>query len=328
MPRALVTGGAGFIGSHLCEQLLSQDYDVCVVDNLATGIAAQVPEQAEFVEMDVSARDTMERLFDDRDFDIVLHLAAQVSNIISHQDPWLDFRTNVGGTLNVLEQVQRHQVPRLLYASSMAVYGACGDAPVSEDAPTRPLSPYGVSKLAAEQLIHNAARESKATSPLSVTSLRMFNVYGPLQSLDNPYQGVVSVFINNVLEGKPITLFGDGEQTRDFVHIDDVIRCWMAALESRHVDGSRLNVGSGKSSSINELIDAVVAGFGMTTEEYTVLREPELPGDQRAVRADTTKTRDLLGWQAESSLADGLRSTVEWAKASGSATQEDVADAR
>jgi len=310
----LVTGGAGFIGSGLSRRALASGARVVVADNLATGFRRNVPEGALFEELDVSDPIATRALFERHRFDIVLHLAAQVSNIISHKDPWLDFRTNVGGTINVLDGVVHHRIPRLMYASSMALYGKPAASPVNEDCPLRPLSPYGVSKLAAEHMVHNTAARNDLDFELRVTSMRMFNVYGPGQSLENPYQGVASVFISNVLAGEPITLFGDGLQSRDFVYIDDVLDAWIAAVSEPRTKGLRINVGRGEESSINDLIDAVLNAFGYTRSTYSVLKKPELPGDQRSIRADTTLARDLLRWSARVGLSEGLKATIDWGK--------------
>lgn len=310
----LVTGGAGFIGGWLTRRLVAEEADVCVVDNLAGGFERNVAPGAEFIRADVADRAAMREIFASRRFDTVCHLAAQVSNIISHQDPWLDFRTNVGGTLNVIEGIHAHRIPRLLYASSMALYGTPEAAPTPETAALRPLSPYGVSKLAAELLVHNTARRADLGFRLAVTSLRMFNVYGPRQSLENLYQGVVSVFVANVLAGEPVTLFGDGLQTRDFVYIDDVLDGWMAALDAPRTYGRQINLGSGIEVSINELLDAVLAAFGHDRSTYPVLVKPELPGDQRRICADVSLARELLGWKAQWTLSDGLKETIEWGR--------------
>ena len=182
-----------------------------------------------------------------------------------------------------------------MYASSMALYGRPARTPTDEETPTGPLSPYGVSKLAAEQLIHNATRRTDLDFELTATSLRMFNVYGPGQSLENPYQGVVSVFIANVLAGEAITLYGDGAQSRDFVYIEDVWDAWMRALDAPGARNRIINVGSGREESINALIDAVLGAFGRSRSDYPIVPRPTLPGDQRSIRADVSRARELLG---------------------------------
>ena len=312
MDTILITGGAGFIGSAITRALIADGIGVTVVDDLSTGVRLNVPPEAHFIGADVADRDAMRAAFGSREHDAVLHLAAQVSNIVSHRDPWADFRTNVGGTLNVIEQVVAHRIPRVLYASSMALYGDPAALPVSETAVLRPRSPYGVSKLAAEHLIHNAGERSDVHG-FAVTSLRMFNVYGPGQSLTNMYQGVLSVFVANLLAGDPITLYGTGRQTRDFVYVDDVVDAWVRALRSDARD-QRINVGSGVERSIGQLIDDVLAAFGRERESYPIHVEPELPGDQRAIRAVIGRARELLGWSPRTPFEAGLRATIEWAR--------------
>jgi UDP-glucose 4-epimerase len=312
--RVLVTGGAGFIGGALTGRLVAAGARVTVVDDLTTGFERNVAPGATFVRADVADADAMRAVFAAGAFDVVLHLAAQVSNIVSQKDPWLDFRTNVGGTMNVLEGLATHRIPRLIYASSMALYGTPEVTPTPETAALQPLSPYGLSKLAAELLVHGAAdRPGLALRP-AVTSLRMFNVYGPGQSLQNLYQGVVSVFIASVLAGAPIRLFGDGRQTRDFVYVEDVLDAWMAAIDDPGTYGRRINLGSGTEVSINAILDAVLAAFGHDRSTYPVQREPELAGDQRHICADVALAREVLGWQARWTLAEGLKETIEWSR--------------
>lgn len=314
--RVLITGGAGFIGSALARALCDEGADVLIVDDLSTGSVANVPPEAALIEGDIADHSVVRRAFESGRPEAVLHLAAQVSNIVSHSDPRLDFRTNVGGTINVLEESVHHRVQRLLYASSMAVYGAPERLPISETSAVAPLSPYGVSKLAAEFLVHNWARRRDLDHTFSATSLRMFNVYGPGQSLTNMYQGVLSVFVANVLSGAPITLYGSGTQTRDFVYIDDVVAAWMLALRSDVAAGLRINIGSGTELSINDLIDEVLASFGLPSSSYPIQRMPELPGDQRAVRAEVALAKAALGWSPHTSFQTGLRATVDWARVS------------
>lgn len=174
-----------------------------------------------------------------------------------------------------------------------------------------------MSKLAAEQLVHNAARRGDLTAPPLPTSLRMFNVYGPRQSLDNPYQGVVSVFIADVLAGRPVTVFGDGLQTRDFVYVEDVADGWLAALERDATAGMRINLGSGREHTILALLDAVLSALGQTREGYEVLWRPDLPGDQRTIRAELRLAASALDWRPTTTLSDGLREAVAWARSLG-----------
>jgi len=228
--RALVTGGAGFIGSHLADRLLAEGHQVVVVDNESTGRRCNVPPKAHYRKCDVTSPQELEAVFAEG-LDVVLHVAGQVSLIRSFADPSRDLQTNVLGTINVLRLCLEHRVKRLLYASSMTVYGDSATLPTSEDMHCRPVSYYGITKYAAERYVHATARRVDLDFGLRVTSFRMYNVYGPRQALDNPYQGVLGIFLGNLLRGEPLTIFGDGEQSRDFVYIDDVVDAWVAAID-------------------------------------------------------------------------------------------------
>jgi len=311
--RALVTGGAGFIGSRIATQLLAQGWEVCIIDNVSTGKLENVPPAAEWVEGDVRDRDRLAVCFK-KGFDAVFHLAAQVSNILSYRDPTEDVTTNVVGTINLLELCRAHHVPRFMHASSMALYGQPAEDMVDESAPLNPLSFYGISKLAAENYVMAMARRNDLAGDFRATSLRMFNVFGPGQSLDNPYQGVISVFISNILKEEPITLYGSGRQSRDFVHIDDVIAAWMLALDAPATFGEALNVGHGRGISINDMLDAVLREFGHDRSSYRIDYQPELPGDQRRIVADISKARELIRWQPAAEFNKALRETIQWAR--------------
>ena len=219
-----------------------------------------------------------------RGLDAVCHIAGQVSIIRSFSDPVADLRTNVEGTLNILQLCLRYKVPRLLYASSMTVYGDCRNVPTPETEPCRPDSYYGITKHAAERYVHATAERPDLGFDFRVTSLRMFSVYGPGQASTIPYQGVLGIFSGNLLRGEPITIFGDGEQTRDFVYIDDIVDGWVRALDNPASGGGVFNLGSGRSLSINQLAERAVAAFGHPPGGYKVIRAPARPGEQRTVQ--------------------------------------------
>ena len=313
MSHVLVTGGAGFIGSHLVERLLAQGDSVTVLDNLSTGLRANVPGDAELVEGDVGDRDAVAAVFGTRQFDAVFHIAGQASIRLSFAEPEVDLRTNVVGTVNVLRSCIESGVPRLVNASSMTAYGEPDAVPTSEDVPCIPVSYYGVTKYAAERYAHVTA--ARADVDLTVTSLRMFNVYGPRQSISNPYQGVLAIFIGNVLRREPITIHGDGEQTRDFVYIDDVVDAWLHVLGDPGTAGAVLNVGSGRETSVNELADAVLGALGESTDSWEIRRESRQLGDQRRAAADIGAIAEY-GWAPKVALVDGIARTVEWAERS------------
>jgi UDP-glucose 4-epimerase len=307
----LVTGGAGFIGSHLTDRLLAEGFSVTVLDNLATGLRANVSADAAFVEGDVGDRRVVEEVLADQRFDAVFHIAGQASIRLSFAEPEVDLRTNVVGTVNVLRGCIESGVPRLVNASSMTAYGEPDLVPTPEDVACVPVSYYGVTKYAAERYAHVTA--ARTDVDLAVTSLRMFNVYGPRQSISNPYQGVLAIFIGNVLRGEPITIHGDGKQTRDFVYVNDVVDAWLQVLDDPAAAGLVLNVGSGRETSVNELADAVLAAFGESRESWELSHEGVQLGDQRRAAAEIAAI-SALGWSPQVPFANGVERTVEWAR--------------
>jgi UDP-glucose 4-epimerase len=309
--RFLVTGGAGFIGGHLVERLLAEGHEVTVLDNLATGDRDNVPGEATFVEGDVADREVVDDVFA-AGFDAVFHIAGQASISKSFAMPEIDLRTNVSGTQNVLRACVDARVPRLVNASSMTAYGEPDAIPTPEDAACVPVSFYGVTKYASER--YAQIMGDRTDVELAVTSLRMFNVYGERQRLDNPYQGVLAIFIGNVLRGEPITIHGDGAQTRDFVYVGDVVDAWMRVLGAPETHGATLNVGSGKETSVNELADAVLAALGESRASWEMRSAPSQLGDQRRSAADVSAL-GALGWSPSVSLGDGIARTVDWARA-------------
>jgi UDP-glucose 4-epimerase len=311
--KVLVTGGAGFIGSHLAERLVSEGHRVVVLDNEATGRRENVSPAARFLRGDVARPEDLEPAFADG-LDAVCHVAGQVSLIRSFTDPGIDLRTNVQGTLNVLQACLKHQVPRLLYASSMQAYGSTDVVPTPEDTPCRPASYYGITKYAAERYVHTTAERTDLDFTFRVTSFRMYNVYGPRQALDNPYQGVLGIFLGNLLRGEPLTIFGDGEQSRDFVYVGDVVDAWVGALGNPASYGRLFNLGSGQQTSINRLADEVLAAFGRGRDNYSVRYAAERPGELRKVAADTSRARAVLGWEPRVRFTAGLAETVCWAQ--------------
>ncbi len=310
--RILVTGGAGFIGSHLADRLVSEGHRVTVVDCESTGRRENVPAQAQYLKADVTHLLELEPAFVPGP-EAVCHIAGQVSLIRSFTDPVVDLRTNVEGTVNVLQLCLKYHVPRLLYASSMTVYGHSDVLPTSERAPCAPVSYYGITKYAAERYVHTTAQRVDLDFAFHVTSFRMYNVYGPRQALDNPYQGVLGIFLGNLLRGEPLTIFGDGHQSRDFVYVDDVVDAWVRALANPATYGGVFNIGSGQRLSINQLAELVLAAFDRTRTDGTVRYEPARPGEQRHVEADITRAREVLGWEARVGFEEGLAETARWA---------------
>jgi UDP-glucose 4-epimerase len=309
--RVLVTGGAGFIGGHLVEALVEAGHAVTVLDDLSTGLRENVPAAATLVEGDVSERAVVDGVFADAGFDAVCHVAGQASIRTSFASPEVDLSTNVLGTLNVVGACLDSGVPRLVYASSMTAYGEPRTIPTPETEACLPVSNYGVTKYAAERYVQIAGARPDAR--LDVTSLRMFNVVGERQSVDNPYQGVLAIFVGNVLRGEPITIHGDGEQTRDFVYVGDVVEAWLRVLDEPAAAGAVLNVGSGRETSVNELADAVLSAFGHSRETWEIGHADAQLGDQRRSGADVTAL-SALGWTPSVSLEEGVARTVAWAR--------------
>jgi UDP-glucose 4-epimerase len=202
----------------------------------------------------------------------------------------------------------------LLYASSMTAYGHTEVLPISETTPCRPVSYYGITKYAAERYVHTTAERTDLDFDFRVTSFRMYNVYGPRQALDNPYQGVLGIFLGNLLRGEPLTIFGDGLQSRDFIYVDDVVEAWVSALSNPAAYGKVFNLGSGKQVRINELADHVLRAFQRSRHEAVINYAAARPGEQRFVEADTALLRAALNWRPRVSFSDGLAETVRWAR--------------
>lgn len=314
--RVLVTGGAGFIGSHLVDGLLDAGFSVGVIDNESTGSRGNVAADAEFVHGDVRDDDDLREAFDPIP-DAVFHIAGQASIRLAYADPEADLGVNVTGTVKILDRCLALGVPRLVFASSMTVYGNPSRVPTPEDEPPDPVSFYGVTKYAAERYVQLTGARTDLESGLAVTSLRMFNVFGSRQSLSNPYQGVLAIFLGNLLRGEPVRIDGDGEQSRDFVFIDDVVRAWIACLDNPRSVGGVFNLGSGTPTTVNELCDAILDQFGHTRQTYPVTSAAQQQGDVRSSSANITAIQEVLDWTPRVSFVEGLERTVAWARRSG-----------
>jgi UDP-glucose 4-epimerase len=295
----LVTGGAGFIGSHIVDLLVEQGYQVVVVDDLSTGRRENIHPAAAFEELDIAAAGLVP-VFERYLPAAVIHQAAQPSVPRSIEEPLLDTRTNVLGTVNLLECCRRFGARRLVFASSAAVYGEPERIPLPETASTRPLSPYGLAKLTGEryiQLYHQLYG-------LDTVILRYANVYGPRQDAHGE-AGVVSIFVNRILAGEQPVIHGDGQQTRDFVYVKDIARANVMAVEPDAPLGT-YNVGSGVATSVTELFDLVAAGGTQPRHG------PARPGDIRHSVLDSSAIQQALGWRVEISLPEGLAATMAY----------------
>lgn len=305
MSKVLVTGGAGFVGSHLVDRLIQEGFDVVVLDNLSTGslenIRAHMGKRGfHFVRGDVVIRDVVRRVL--RDVECVFHLAAIASVDFSMRRPDLVNRVNVAGTINLLEESRRANVKRFLFASSCAVYGEPVKIPVDEEHPTRPLSPYGASKLAAE---HYCMVYHKVYG-LETVVLRLFNVYGPRQER-SPYGGVISRFIDRLRRKLPPIIFGDGAQTRDFIHVKDAIEALMLASKAKGRASMMFNIGSGTEVSIRDIAERLIRIFGLKVRPVYAERRAN---DIRRMCADIRKAKEVLGFEAKIPLDEGLKTCV------------------
>ncbi|MCW3993669.1 MAG: SDR family oxidoreductase [Candidatus Bathyarchaeota archaeon] len=300
--RVLVTGGAGFIGSHLVDGLLSGGFDVVVLDDFSSGrrenLSAHFGEP-NFCLVEGDVRDEADVKKALEGVDVVFHLAAIVSVDFSVKNPLLVNEVNVGGTLNVLRESLKTGVKRFVYASSCVVYGESVNLPINEEHPTKPMSPYGVSKLAAEYY----CRVFYEVYGLETVCLRFFNVYGSRQVV-GPYSGVIMKFIDRLKHGEEPIIYGDGEQTRDFVFVGDVVDACMSAMRCKDCVGEMINVGSGVETSINRLADVLIELF-VSRDVKPVFAEPKA-GDIRRSCADLSKAERLLGYKPEKSLREGL----------------------
>ena len=306
MARVLVTGGAGFIGSHVADLLLDQGHEVSVFDNLATGRRENVHPRARLHEVDLRDAEATFRVVEAAQPEYVHHLAAQPNVRISTERPAYDADVNIIGALNLLEACHAVGVKRLVYSSSGgAIYGEHGELPLTEDAPIVPISPYGVSKYTVELYL----KAANVVWGLEYVILRYANVYGPRQDPKGE-AGVVSLFTDAMLAGEQPRIFGDGGATRDYVHVSDVARANLAAMSARALNA--YNVGTGVQTSVRELFDALAAVAGFTVEP--IYDDPR-PGEIRHSMVDATRLRTDTGWRPEFDLAAGLRDTFEYYRA-------------
>jgi nucleoside-diphosphate-sugar epimerase len=305
MSHYLVTGGAGFIGSHLVEELLRRGDAVRVVDSLITGKRSNLVHlpAVEFVEGDLADLEVARRAV--KGMDYVLHQAAIPSVPRSVQDPITSNRANVDAALNVLVAARDEGVRRLVYAGSSSAYGNAPEQPKTETMPTAPLSPYALQKLVAEQY----CQLFTSLYGLETVTIRYFNVFGPRQDPSSPYSGVISLFISALCEGRRPTIYGDGGQTRDFTYVANVVDGVLRACEATHASGEVVNVATGRRVSLNELFVTIKRLVGSQLEP--LYAEPRA-GDVRDSQADIGKARRLLGYEPTLGFEEGLERTIDW----------------
>jgi len=304
MMHALVTGGAGFIGSHLVERLLADGHAVRVLDDFSTGKLENLPDHPhlEVVRGGVEDVDTVERCVTGVDW--IFHEAAIASVPRTIADPLASQRVNYAGTVNLLEAAVHHGRPRLVFAASAAAYGDLPGLPKREDAMVRPLSPYAVDKLASE----HACAVYHHLHGLHAVCLRYFNVFGPRQDPSSPYSGVISIFVDHVLRGSAPAILGDGEQTRDFVFVSDVVEANLRAVQMDAAAGGLFNIGTGNATSLNGLLETLCRIRGVECRpEYG----PARAGDIRHSCAEVQRAHRVLGWRPSVSLEEGLTQLLD-----------------
>jgi len=300
--KVLVTGGAGFIGSHLVDRLINEDFEVTVLDNLSSGCVGNVKmhmkeKRFRFVKGDVRDKHVVEKSLNS--VDAVFHLAAITSVPYSCRNPLVTYAVNVDGTRNLLDSSVRNGVNRFIYVSSCAVYGEAEYLPIDEKHPLKPVSPYAESKVKAERL----CREFQGKYGLKTTIVRPFNVYGS-RMRGGQYGGVIACFIERLRSDKPPIIYGDGRQTRDFVHVRDVVNALMLTLNCQNTVGETFNVASGAATSIAELAELVIKLWGANGLKPLYL--PAREGDIKHSYADIGKAKAWLGYEPKISLRDGV----------------------
>lgn len=305
--RTLVTGGAGFIGSHIVEELLRGGHSVRVLDDFSSGTRKNLdPFQGDLEILEGDLRDAAAVQAAVRGVELVFHLAAFVSVPQSMSDPETCFAVNVGGTVTLLEAARRAGTRKVVISSSTAVYGDTDVFPTTEETPLRPLSPYAVSK----QVNELYARLYTHTLGLPVTALRYFNVYGPRQRPDSDYAAAIPIFVRRLVAGEPITIYGDGKQSRDFIFVKDVVRANLLAGASKAA-GEAYNICTGHETSLLDLLEEMSE---VSPRQPLVRFDPPRPGDIYRSAGSPEKAADVLGFRAETSLTDGLTQTIEWMK--------------
>lgn len=302
--RVLVTGGAGFIGSHLIKRLIQEGFDAVVIDNLSTGKRSNIQEPVEFIELDLGLVNSLDKL-PDLNLDAIFHLAAQSSGALSFTAPYSDLHSHIHGTFNLLQYCMKFKVKRFIYASSTTVYGNPLYLPVDENHPNNPQTYYAAGKISAEAYINLFN-----SLGINTTIFRMPNVYGPGQNLENKSQGMVSIYLSFMLENSPIVVKGLPTRFRDFIYIDDVIDAWIKAYKKPGTYGKTYNLASGKKSSVDDILKELVSAFDIP--QYPIEYDNGTPGDQAGIFCDISRISKDLDWNPKTDLTTGILKTVEY----------------
>jgi len=304
--RFIVTGGAGFMGTHLVNRLIQEGFRVSVIDNLFTASAKNLNPKADFIQDDISNPECISRL-SHKDVKGIFHLAAQSSGEVSFENPYADFQINVGGTLLLLDWCKRHNIRRFIFTSSMGVYEANSDNPLPEDSPCKPKSFYGIGKLAAENYIRLYERFG-----LEPTILRPFNVYGPMQNINNMKQGMASIYMSFLLKNEPILVKGSLDRFRDQTYVTDLIDAMLLCLEKPVSINKTYNIATGRKTTVKELIDTMIKITQKPKDSYPIKVVDGTPGDVFGSYADVTKAKRELGWSSRWSLEEGLKEMYDY----------------
>ena len=299
--RILITGVAGFIGSHVAKRFIDEGFEVFGVDDLSTGYFDNIPKGLTFINQDLSLKNTIDNL--PKDCNLILHLAGQSSGEISYDDPIADLEKNVISTLNLIKYGIKNNSQKIIYASSMSVYGNVPNEPIKEIYEAKPLSGYGVGKLTSEGYL------KVYKDKLPYIALRMFNVYGPGQDLSNLRQGMVSIYLSQAIKSGKIEVKGSLNRYRDFIHINDVVECWYRASTSNNINNLVINVGTGIRTTVEDLLNKIC--ISIPNSNYYV--SESTPGDQNGIYACNNQLKELLGMDQFIDLDKGFSEFSSWA---------------
>jgi len=309
MASILVTGGAGFMGSHVAEELIKRGHDVTVLDDLSGGFVENVPPQAKLVLGSITDHELVERLFELNQFDYVYHLAAYAAEGLSHFIRRFNYTNNLIGSVNLINASVKANVKCFIFTSSIAVYGSSPDLPMSEETPTHPEDPYGIAKLAVEQDLASCHR----MFGLDYIIFRPHNVYGERQNIGDRYRNVVGIFMNQVLQGQPMTIFGDGQQTRAFTYIRDIVPIMVDALDIPEARNQVFNLGADQPYTVCELAERVARAMGVKPK----IRFLPARNEVRHAYSSHDKVRRVFGQRPTHSLDEGLAAMATWVRQHG-----------